>query len=322
MVNIRASCFDLTSIASPLVDRSKQPMDLRRKQRWLETIEEKGLWPFISRRIYRRHDGSHHVWQSRHHRKGLSVFEPLELLPLHVLVQLGLWLPKNLNWWIGLVFAFGSALFAAGSALALGNNIPLFQRLNPNPIFFAGSIPFTTAAYLQLFQAANAGNSDEPERPGSKQRAFFGWKPREIGWLSCALQFLGTLLFNANTFNAMLPGLPWWQQDLAVWVPDFLGSILFLISGYLAFGETCHSYWQWKPESLSWWITFTNLLGCVAFMISAFFAFVPKKASPFDAAQISVLFTLLGAFGFLAGSLLMLPEASDAVSHGSAGSVT
>jgi hypothetical protein len=103
--------------------------------------------------------------------------------------------------------------------------------------------------------------------------------------------------------------------------PSFLFYPLWRSNAYLAFGETCHSYWQWKPESLSWWITFTNLLGCLAFMISAFFAFVPKKASLFDAAQISVLFTLLGAFGFLAGSLLMLPEASDAVSHSSAGSV-
>jgi hypothetical protein len=84
---------------------------------------------------------------------------------------------------------------------------------------------------------------------------------------------LGTLLFNANTFDAMLPGLGWLQQDLAVWIPDFVGSILFLASGYLAFGETCHTYWAWKPQSLSWWITFTNLFGCVAFMISAFFAF-------------------------------------------------
>ena len=115
----------------------------------------------------------------------------------------------------------------------------------------------------------------------------------------------------------MLPGLGGLQQELAVWAPDFVGSILFLASGYLAFGETCHTYWAWKPRSLSWWITFTNLLGCVAFMMSAFFAFVPKEAFHFNAALISVLFTLLGAVGFLAGSLLMLPEASDAASHGS-----
>src|SRR6516162_2616569 len=82
-------------------------------------------------------------------------------------------------------------------------------------------------------------------------------------------------------------------------------------------GAGMRSVWAWKPQSLSWWITFTNLLGCVAFMISAFFAFVPKEAFPFNAALISVFFTLLGAAGFLAGSLLMLPEASDAALHGS-----
>ena len=297
-------------------------MDLSREKHWLEAIEEQGPWPFVSRRIYRHYNGSHHAWQSRHHRKGLSVLEPLELLPLHVLIRLGLWIPKDLNWWIGVIFAVGSAHFVVGSVLAIGPILARFESLDPNWIFFAGSIPFTTAAYLQLFQAANAGDPAAPNGPPPRHRAVFGWKPGEIGWLSCALQFLGTLLFNANTFDATLRGLNWWQQDLAVWVPDFVGSILFLVSGYLAFGETCHTYWAWKPQSLSWWITFANLLGCVSFMISAFFASVPREASPVNAAQISVYFTLLGAFGFLAGSLLVLPEASDADLHGSSSPAT
>jgi hypothetical protein len=106
----------------------------------------------------------------------------------------------------------------------------------------------------------------------------------------------------------MLPGLDWLQQDRAVWLPDFVGSILFLVSGYLAFIETCHAHWAWNPRSLSWWITFANLLGCVAFMISAVFAFVPQHSPTFDAAALSVAFTLVGAIGFLVGSLLMLPE--------------
>lgn len=297
-------------------------MDLSREKHWLEAIEEQGPWPFVSRRIYRHYNGSHHAWQSRHHRKGLSVLEPLELLPLHVLIRLGLWIPKDLNWWIGVIFAVGSAHFVVGSVLAIGPILARLESLDPNWIFFAGSIPFTTAAYLPLFQAANAGDPAAPNGPPPRHRAVFGWKPGEIGWLSCALQFLGTLLFNANTFDATLRGLSWWQQDLAVWVPDFVGSVLFLVSGYPAFGETCHTYWAWKPQSLSWWITFANLLGCVSFMISAFFAFVPREASPVNAAQISVYFTLLGAFGFLAGSLLVLPEASDTDLHGSSSPAT
>jgi hypothetical protein len=86
------------------------------------------------------------------------------------------------------------------------------------------------------------------------------------------------------------------------------GSILFLASGYLAFTEVCHAHWAWQPTSLSWWVVFANLLGCVAFMISAVFAFVPPAAPASDVVTISIGFTLLGALGFLIGSLLMLGE--------------
>jgi hypothetical protein len=178
-----------------------------------------------------------------------------------------------------------------------------------NATFFAGSIPFTIAAYLQLFQAANAGEFAPHGRSMPNPHVqLFGWRPHDIGWLSCALQLVGTVLFNVNTFDAMLLGLDWLQQDLAIWAPDFAGSIFFLASGYLAFAETCHAHWAWKPRLLSWWVVFVNLLGCVAFMVSAVFAFVPPKEPGFDALTISVAFTLIGAAGFLIGSLLMLPE--------------
>jgi hypothetical protein len=51
-----------------------------------------------------------------------------------------------------------------------------------------------------------------------------------------------------------------------------------------------------------------HLFGCVGFMISAVFAVVLPTPPVFDAVTISVFFTLLGATGFLVGSLLMLPE--------------
>jgi hypothetical protein len=71
---------------------------------------------------------------------------------------------------------------------------------------------------------------------------------------------------------------------LAVWATRLRGIHPLLASGYLAFGEICHTYWAWKPQSLPWWMTFTNLLGRVAF--------VPKEEFPFNAAQISVFFIL------------------------------
>jgi hypothetical protein len=225
-------------------------------------------------------------------------------------------MPQQLNWWIGTVFAAGSLLFALASVLSLS---PTFARAlsldstGINAIFFAGSIPFTIAAYLQLFQAANAGEFPCDESRSSRRPVLFGWRPHDIGWLSSALQLVGTILFNINTFDAMLPSLDWLQQDLAIWAPDFVGSILFLASGYLAFIETCHAHWAWNPKSISWWVVFTNLMGCMGFMISALFAIVLPGPPNIEAVTLAVLFTLLGAIGFLVGSLLMLPET---VSHG------
>ncbi len=171
-----------------------------------------------------------------------------------------------------------------------------------------GSIPFTIAAYLQLFQAANAGEFPANPSAAGRQQKLFGWRPHNIGWLSCALQFAGTILFNFNTFDAMIPALDWFQQDLLIWVPNIVGSVLFLASGYLAFIEACHTHWAWVPKSISWWVVFANLLGCVGFMTSAVFAIALPGTPNVEAITVSVLFTLLGAVGFLVGSLLMLPE--------------
>jgi hypothetical protein len=222
-----------------------------------------------------------------------------------------LWMPWHMSWWIGIVFAVGSAFFVLGSVLSLAPWLPRSWSIDAsgiNRIFFAGSVPFTTAAYLQLFQAANAGDPSPGGRQASRHVALLGWRPRDIGWVSSGLQFAGTLLFNLNTFDALQFELDWLQQDFAIWIPDVAGSILFLVSGYLAFGETCHAHWAWEPASISWWVTFVNLLGCVAFMVSAVFAFVPPQTPSLDAVTLSAAFTLLGAVAFLISSLLMLPE--------------
>ncbi|MEM1368972.1 MAG: hypothetical protein AAGG02_13345 [Cyanobacteria bacterium P01_H01_bin.15] len=133
--------------------------------------------------------------------------------------------------------------------------------------------------------------------------------------MSCAAQFIGTLLFNINTFDVLLPALTWFQQNLLIWLPNILGSVLFLLSGYSAFIETCHAHWGCRPRNLSWWVVFINFLGCMAFMISALFSFVPAKSPSFDAVTISVSFTLWGALCFFVGSLLMWPETALAELH-------
>ena len=280
----------------------------------LDCLEQSGPWPFVTRRVYRLADQSRRIWSSRHHRKGLLVPGISEGEQRGSILLRCLWMPKKLNWWIGIVFTIGSLLFALASVLSLAPSLAETWSLDPaqiNAIFFAGSIPFTTAAYLQLYQAANAAELLPDGTSVPRQRTFYGWRPSDAGWLSSALQFVGTVLFNFNTFDAMIPSLTWFQQDLLIWVPNIVGSILFLASGYLAFIETCHSHWAWQPKSISWWVVFTGLLGCIGFMISALLAIAFPTEHP-EAITLSIAFTLLGAIGFLVSSLLMLPETVDA----------
>lgn len=275
-----------------------------------EIVDSKGAWPFVTRLDLRHRDGRLEVKHSRCHRKQLAS-RPRWPAGFYFLLS-SLWMPQLLNWWIGIVFALGASLFALGCVLFLYPSVATawsITQSQANTVFFLGSIPFTMAAYLQLFQAANAGPmlGDQKTR-----RVWIGWHPGDAGWLSCALQFVGTVLFNFNTFDAMLPGLNWWRQDLLVWLPNFLGSILFLSSGYLAWIEICHAHWAWEPGHISWWVGGINLLGCIAFMISAVFAFIPAQAFSFDAITVSLVFTLLGAIAFFLGALLLLPETATA----------
>lgn len=271
-----------------------------------ECIDANGPFPFTTHRIFRHPNGLLQDWHSRHHRKKILRRGPLRTELLARLVAQAAWLPRELNWWIGVVFAIGAALFGVASMLCLFD----VATNATNAVYFMGSIPFTLAAYLQLYQSANADPLLSDVSAGSYRHSYFGWKPYDIGWLSCATQFFGTVLFNFNTFDAMIPSLSWFEEDLLVWVPNFVGSILFLVSGYLAFIEVAHAYWAWKPKDLSWWVTFVNLLGCVGFMVSAVLAIsLPGQPDVFRV-MLSTVFTLQGAICFFWGALLMLPEAS------------
>ena len=114
---------------------------------------------------------------------------------------------RRLDWWIGLLFAIGSA----GSRSARSPHVA--ARADPTAVgitFFVGSIFFTCAAALQLAQAVMGG----------------GWLDR----LATAVQFVGTLFFNWTTFAGLNDALDTQEQIHRVWAPDAAGSICFLVA--------------------------------------------------------------------------------------------
>lgn len=264
-------------------------------------IESAGLGPFVSRMVFRLPGGVVRVWESRRHRKRRTDTGRSQLRRM-------LWSPAALEWWIAVLFTIGSAIFALGGLAGLGPAIVPGLSSNAtwtNEFFFAGSIFFTAAAYLQWLESINA----DRKLDGSIAFRWFSWWPRRIGWLASFVQLVGTILFNLNTVDAMLPDLGWFRQDLLIWTPDIVGSVCFMVASQLAVQELCHGWWCWSPGSISWWVVATNWLGSVAFLISALLALVPHGGDgPVDAWW-STCMTFAGAICFLAGSLLLLPEA-------------
>ncbi len=274
-------------------------------------LQKEGPWSFVTKRTYRSTDGAEHVWTSRQHRKGSQVRSRVNREEFITKLKKSPWQPKELNWWIAILFVVGAILFLLATALSLAPELARAWSVKTghvNLIFFIGSIPFTIAAYLQLFQASNAGEFFTTGTKLPLKTIIFGWKPGDIGWLGSSLQFIGTILFNVNTFDAMIPSLNWFQQDLFIWTPNIVGSIFFLVSGHLAFLEVCHSSWAWRPKTISWWVVIFNLLGCIGFILSAIFAVVLPGSANLEAVSVSLWFMLMGAAGFLIGSALMLPE--------------
>jgi hypothetical protein len=269
-------------------------------------IRSQYIGPFLTWTTVEQADGSTQVWTSRRHRKN---FKPVvvasdgELEVPKQRLSLFVWAPGELNWWIAVLFMIGSFGFILGSVLFLTgySNATVI-----NVSFFAGSIFFTSAGYSQYYQSINARTNIDANSPKPK-RKWFAWQPGRIDFWVTFSQFLGTIMFNFNTFDAFL-GLGWLGQDLTIWVPDMVGSVLFQLSGTLAVFEVCHRWWCWQRRSISWWITIINFIGCVAFLISAFMAFVRPNPIFDNLATWATIFTLIGAVCFFAGAYLMWPE--------------
>ena len=192
---------------------------------------------------------------------------------------------RRTTWWIGVLFAVGSTCFLVGPFPGF---VELVGSKVDGMVFFVGSIFFTSAATLQYVDGGL-------------------YRPRGLDWWSSVIQLAGTLFFNVSTFHALQTGLDANAYDKLVWTPDWRGSICFLVSGALAYAVAGR---RWTRN---WWIAFVNLLGCVAFGISAVMAYVvPSTGSTIDLAGANA-FTSLGALGFLIGAVLLLPgsPASD-----------
>ena len=256
-------------------------------------LRGRGFGPFVTREILRRPDGTRIAWESRWSRKH----------PTWGAIESTWWAPRAMAWWIGVLFAVGSVCFALGAfpgyATWVGTNAD-------DLTFFIGSVFFTTASFLQYYEVATTPTMLEgTARRGP--RSLFTVQHHRIDWWAAGIQLVGTLWFNRTTLSAYLVSLGASPAHHPVWRPDALGSVCFLVSSWLAWAEACHGPFAWRPASISWWITAVNLVGSVAFGVSAIASYV-KPNGQLVSLALTNLGTFVGAVCFFVGALLLLPE--------------
>jgi len=251
--------------------------------------------PFVTYVERVRPDGAVARWDSRRHRK-----HP----PGAPAAGSTWWAPRARGWWIAVLFAIGSLLFALGAvpgyASAVGASWDAVT-------FFTGSLFFTSAGFLTYREAVDAG----PQPVHGARRWFFVYQPHRIDWWATAVQLGGTVFFNVSTGVAMVSDLSAQAAHRHVWRPDAFGSVCFLVASALAWFEACHGWAAWRPRSWSWWITLLNLTGSVAFGVSAVAGYISPSTGKIHNAELTNLGTFIGALCFLAGALLLMPERTE-----------
>jgi hypothetical protein len=188
------------------------------------------------------------------------------------------------------LFAIGSTLFAIatmpGVSAVAGAGLA-------NLLCFIGSWFFTTAGWMQLVLAGPV---------------------LRIGWLSAATQFAGTILFNVSTGAALWAHAVKPERRL-VWAPDFVGSLAFLVSGALGVVAVTAVVGLFELKNRDWQAEWINMIGCVAFGVSALGAFVTTSGVTEDA-LLANTGTFVGALCFLVAAVLILPRRSRSASAG------
>jgi len=198
--------------------------------------------------------------------------------------------------WMAWLFIVGSGCFAIGPLITVMDASVTLVSV----VFFVGSLFFTSASTIQLLLAK------ETLTPGGVLQRLFHW--RNGAWSSAAIQWLGTLAFNVTTFRSVVDALG--TKDLtanAVWTPDAVGSVLFLVSSAIACMPEVRRHRHGHVRDRSWLIAALNMLGSIFFGLSAIGAYTIPKTGELVNQVWSNGGTFLGALGFLIGAWLLLP---------------
>jgi hypothetical protein len=189
--------------------------------------------------------------------------------------------------------------FAVGSLLFMLGAVPAYQQaagaVAANATFFLGSLFFTAAGFIQLSLSGKRPPWHSTNRPDS------------FDWWSAAVQFLGTVFFNASTLSALIVSANAASRLSGGWRPDAFGSVAFLVSSGLAVVATTQRDKLWDPQARTWRCAWLNLSGSVLFGLAAIGAYVVPSTGDLLSLFWANAGTFFGALCFFLGAVLTRP---------------
>ncbi len=203
-------------------------------------------------------------------------------------------------------FTIGGTLFAVGALMA---QLDLGTLWDVDMVYLVGGVFFSLGGYVSVLQATNTPvDIDEHGALSSARWRWFGIEPRNIGWLSAAVLFAGTLFFAVSLVSAFAEDLTPRQTNGWIWVPDIVGCVCFLVSGHLALVEIGHGRIWRVVNDLGWWIVGINQVGSILFFLAGLAAFTrPATSTAVDVGLVN-WGTFAGAVCFAVGGVLQLFE--------------
>jgi hypothetical protein len=214
------------------------------------------------------------------------------------------WDPGRSDWQVAALFVIGATCFTVGAFP------PYANWVGPDVdgrTYFVGSIFFTSAALLQVLISAGVIRAD------ARPRASVRWRgrvrtPDRPEWWAGVVQFIGTLMFNISTFEAMQEGLSVAEAHRRVWTPDARGCIAFLVASALAYADVARPWVTWRPRDLGWSVATLNMVGSIAFAVSAVGAYIIPSTGELASLVLDNLGTFVGGLCFLVGAILLIPD--------------
>jgi hypothetical protein len=282
----------------------EEALSLRRPGHWRRRDVDHAGW-FTTGVTWDLPDGMSARWASRLARRrgrvelrdasgvvtGTALAEPVTALRL-----------ARVNVVAAVSFVLGGSLFALGALLAQTGND---ASRNIDLVYLVGGFFFSLGGYASVLQAGNAPT--DIDQNGSLTSARWRWwdlRPHNLGWLSAAVLFVGTLLFAVSLVAAFGENLTVRQANTWIWVPDMLGCVCFLLSGHLALLEVCHGHIGVRVHEIGWWIVFVNQVGSVLFFLAGLAASTQPATSTAVNLGVANWGTFLGAVCFVIGGVV------------------